>query len=72
MYLFYFKFFAIAVLYCNIFDYIIMGVDWTASQRICFLILEIYVDPAAVDALTHGGRDKMAVIFQTTFSNTFS
>ena len=23
-------------------------------------------------ALTHGGRDKMAVIFQTTFSNAFS
>ena len=31
-----------------------------------------FFSPQCVNPLTHWGRDKMAVIFQTTFSNAFS
>ena len=45
----------------------------TASSRYWWVIM-IQWDPSqcTVKPLTHWGRDKMAVIFQTTFSNAFS
>ena len=45
---------------------------WGIGPSHCYIALEMSSNVCYVIALTHWGRDKMAAIFQTTFSNAFS
>ena len=64
--------FLLQMLHCGIWNRCIWGLV-NLIYGICYLsIYFLTMTPYALDPLTHWGRDKMASIFQTTFSIAFS